>query len=120
PFLGDCPGAEPQPEAEQVPQRRVQDESAVGLITVQVQRHPEKHRLDGDKSHQRIAPEGQLHQTIRRETHTDVLRRSLRQSGAEGYGNSVTLWRICTAPLRHFTLPASSAGLTDLIRPERS
>ena len=66
PFLGDCPGAEPQPEAEQVPQRRVQDESAVGLITVQVQRHPEKHRLDGDKGHQCIAPDGQRDQTIGR------------------------------------------------------
>src|SRR6202023_3059980 len=105
---------------EHVPQRRVQDEAAVGLITVQVQRHPEKHCLDGDKGHQRIAPDGQLHQTIRRETHAGVLRRSLRESGAEGYDNSVTLWRISTAPLRHFTLPASSAGLTALIRPERS
>src|SRR4029077_10471500 len=103
-------GAEPQPEAEQVAQRRVQDESAVGLITVQVQRHPEKHRLDGDKGHQYIAPDGQRDQTIGREIHTDVLRRSLRQSGAEGYGNSVTLWRICTAPRRHFTLPASKRG----------
>ena len=84
PLLGDRSGAEPQPEAEHVPERGVQDEAAVGLITVQVQRHPEKHRLDGDEGHQRIAPHGQLDQAIGQETHPGALLRRLSESGAEG------------------------------------
>src|SRR6185437_14989066 len=94
PLLGDRPGAEPQPEAERVAQGGMQDEAAMGLIAVQVECHPEEHGLDGEERNQEIAPHGQLDQAIGRKTHPRVLRGLLRESGAEAYGKSVTIWLI--------------------------
>src|SRR4029077_15201262 len=94
PFPGDRPGTEPQPEAEHVAQGGMQDQATVRLVTVQVQRHPEKHGLDGEKGHQHVAPPRQVHESKRYETHPDDLRRLLRESGAEAYGKTMTAGRI--------------------------
>jgi hypothetical protein len=47
PGHGGC--AEPQPEAKEVPQRRVQREGAVGLIAMQVQADTQEHHLHHHK-----------------------------------------------------------------------
>src|SRR5690348_17059856 len=47
PLLGHRSGAEPQPEAKEMPQHRVEDQPAVSLVAVQIQRDREKQDLDG-------------------------------------------------------------------------
>lgn len=50
--------AEPQPEPEEVPEQRVQDESAMGLIALKMQRHAERHQLDQGERERGVAHRG--------------------------------------------------------------
>ena len=80
PFFRDRSGAEPQPEAERMSQQRMQEQTAVSLITVQVQRDTEEHDLDRQEGHERVAPEGQLDQTIGEEITHRMRSADLRQT----------------------------------------
>jgi hypothetical protein len=55
----------PQPEAEKVPQRWMQYEAAMGLVTVQIQGHCEKQNLHHRECKHGVAPNGELDQSIR-------------------------------------------------------
>ncbi len=77
PLFRDGPRAEPQPEAEEVPQGRMEYQAAVRLVAMQIERDPEKHDLDGQEGHGRVAPEGQLEQTVGKQIAHPVWLRAL-------------------------------------------
>jgi len=65
PFPGHRARAEPQPESEEVPQHRVQHETAMGLVAVKVQGDPEEHQLYRRDSECDIAPPWQANCTVK-------------------------------------------------------
>jgi len=65
PLFRDDPRAVPQPETEQVTQHRVEGQTTMRLIPVQVERDTQEHHLDGDESHRHVAPERQLEEDRR-------------------------------------------------------
>src|SRR6185503_3159920 len=69
PLLGDHSRAEPQPEAEYVPQYRMQSEAAMRLVPVEIKRNAQEHHLDHHEGHYHVAPEGQLKKTVGRRSH---------------------------------------------------
>ena len=64
PFLGHDAGAHPEPEAEEVPQRRMQIEAAMGGIAVQIQRDAHEGELHHQERHQHVAPEAKIQNSV--------------------------------------------------------
>src|SRR6185369_3925696 len=63
PLLGDHPGGEPEPRAEEVAHDRMHIERAMRLAAMQVDRDRGDRDLDQDQAHDDIAPPGEVQET---------------------------------------------------------
>jgi hypothetical protein len=95
PLAGDRTGGEPQPEAKEMSEQRVQDQSAVGLIAVKIQRHAEKHELNQGERERGVAPQRKANEAVEETSRHHAgfceRRRAALRTAATGHGGSSRL-----------------------------